>query len=575
MNHTHVTTRRSFVAAAGAAACAATVTGALATSQANAEEVSGFDQNFWLGEEPQIDDADVIETLTADVVVVGLSDSGCCATRAAVEGGASVIAIEKSEGINSCGSGAAIIGGSLEKRWGREVIDRDLIIDRHMEECQHKCKRTIMSRFVYGIGDMFDWFLEACPETYIADTYTDEIPDEGKDNFIVPSFLPAPEGWDWREEQIPTYPVTIDMSNLKALLTDQYNRACEEGEVQALFGHFAEKLIMQDGRCCGVYARDAESGSYKKVMANKGVILCTGDYSSNRALLERFTPEIVERGIQTVWINRDVEGNLTNDGSGLRMGAWAGAVIQKYHAPATHHMGGGADVAGKGVMGINGYLQLNRDGKRFMNEDIPGQQLENQIEIQPDGFSYQFFDARWPEQVSSFPAQHGGACYYLDPMPQNNTSVQMSARNQETLQQAIDDGRCLVADSIEELLAQIPEIDAQTAAASIERYNELCEAGVDEDFAKNSKRLFPLVEAPFYACRFDQTILLVCMGGLESDEDCHTFDAEHNVIPGLYVAGNMQGDRFADTYPISLRGASVGMALFFGYIAGQNAAAGI
>ena len=34
------------------------------------------------------------------------------------------------------------------------------------------------------------------------------------------------------------------------------------------------------------------------------------------------------------------------------------------------------------------------------------------------------------------------------------------------------------------------------------------------------------------------------------------------------------GDRFAVNYPISLKGLSVGMAQFYGYIAGQNAAAG-
>lgn len=39
-------------------------------------------------------------------------------------------------------------------------------------------------------------------------------------------------------------------------------------------------------------------------------------------------------------------------------------------------------------MGINGYLQLNLDGKRFMNEDMPGQQLENQIEKQRGRATY-------------------------------------------------------------------------------------------------------------------------------------------------------------------------------------------
>ena len=49
-----------------------------------------------------------------------------------------------------------------------------------------------------------------------------------------------------------------------------------------------------------------------------------------------------------------------------------------------------------------------------MNEDIPGQQLENQVELQPERKAYQFFDASWPEQLKYFPAAHGVACIYRE-----------------------------------------------------------------------------------------------------------------------------------------------------------------
>ena len=68
--------------------------------------------------------------------------------------------------------------------------------------------------------------------------------------------------------------------------------------------------------------------------------------------------------------------------------------------------------------------------------------------------------------------------------------------------------------------------------------------------------------------------MLTCVGGLESDENCHVYNENRQIIPGLYACGNVQGDRFAVNYPISLKGLSVGMAQFYGYIAGQNAAAG-
>lgn len=65
------------------------------------------------------------------------------------------------------------------------------------------------------------------------------------------------------------------------------------------------------------------------------------------------------------------------------------------------------------------------------------------------------------------------------------------------------------------------------------------------------------------------------MGGLESDENCHTFDKDRNILKGLYVAGNAQGDRFTVQYPIALEGAASGLAMYYGYVAGQNAAKGV
>ena len=69
----------------------------------------------------------------------------------------------------------------------------------------------------------------------------------------------------------------------------------------------------------------------------------------------------------------------------------------------------------------------------------------------------------------------------------------------------------------------------------------------------------------------DLAPMLVCIGGLESDEECHTYDEDRNIIPGLYVAGNIQGNRLTVQYPISLKGVSHSLALFYGYVAGKNA----
>ena len=130
------------------------------------------------------------------------------------------------------------------------------------------------------------------------------------------------------------------------------------------------------------------------------------------------------------------------------------------------------------------------------------------------------------------------------------------------------------ADTLEELVAKIYPDDTaaqQTALESIQRYNQLAKDGYDEDFHKPASRMWAVENGPFYADKFTTALLLVCIGGLESDENCHTFDADRNVIPGLYVAGNVQGNRFATEYPIGLKGVSHSMAMYYGYVAGKNA----
>ena len=47
------------------------------------------------------------------------------------------------------------------------------------------------------------------------------------------------------------------------------------------------------------------------------------------------------------------------------------------------------------------------------------------------------------------------------------------------------------------------------------------------------------------------------------------------LIPGLYVAGNMQGGRFGLQYPIGLKGVSHAMAMYYGKVAGENVVNGI
>ena len=563
-------------------AAASCIEQAMGVHTAGGDAAASSSDEDWLGTEPEIDESKVAKTVDVDVAVVGCGIAGVAACRSVAEDGGLVAAFEKADG-PQCRSGEyAVINGKVQAKWGRDTWTReqiDDIIDSHMVESTYRCKRSIMSKWAHNIGDAFDWWVEANPDLYYAETTRSAIPDESADNFIIPIFYPLPEHYDWKQERFPCYPTSVEFKPDQHVTVEaNMQKAVDTGNVQTFYGCFVEKLIMENGRCVGLYARDAATGEYIKCNASKGVILSTGDYSQNTKMLKHFCPEVIENNIQCLFTNVDVEGNFTNQGDGIQLGMWAGAQVQQSHAPMIHHMGGGADLAGVGVMGNAGFLNLDLNGKRFMNEDLPGQQLENQIELQKNRESWQIFDSNWPEQLPYMPAAHGGACYYEDYAsedegPKNNTTYR-NYKSPYQLEAAVADGRAVKADTLEELVAKIYPDDTaaqQTALDSIQRYNELAKAGYDEDFHKPASRMWAVENGPFYADKFTTALLLVCIGGLESDEDCHTFDADRNVIPGLYVAGNIQGNRFATEYPIGLKGVSHSMAMYYGYVAGKNA----
>ncbi|TYG34330.1 FAD-binding protein [Lonepinella koalarum] len=524
----------------------------------------------WLPDELSVDESQIEENIETDVVIVGCGVAGTCAVRAAAEEGAKVVVIEKADS-PQCRSGEyAIINGKVQARWGRDNFNVDEMVDRFMRECSYRIKRPIVSRWAKNCADVFDWFISAKPDMWICETQRSPVPDEHADFFLEPMEHPLPPHYNYKNEDYPTYPTSVHFVPSQApMINANFQKALDTGNVDARFGHFVEKLLKDGDKVTGVIARNAATGKYVRIIAKRGVVLATGDYGSNKKMVDHYCPEISESGVKNIWLNRDVEGNLTNTGDGHKLGAQIGARIQQHHAPMTHNMGGPFGMAGG--LGNNPFLFLNKHGKRFMNEEVPGQQLENQIEMQPDNICYQLFDNQWREQLAYMPAAHGTVSYYDNDEVKNHPKCSLSHIGDKEFQHEVDEGNVLVADTLPELLAQL-DIDQETALKSIERYNQLAQAGYDEDFAKSPSRLFAINQGPFYAVRFVTTTMLTCLGGLESDEDSHTYDVDRNVIKGLYVAGNVQGNRVAVEYPICMKGVSHSMAMFYGYIAGKNCA---
>jgi len=561
--------RRNFLKGGAMAAAGFVSSGLLLSGCASKENVlrepkpKEIPTGNWLGEPPTITDSEIKQTAEADVVIVGAGVAGMFAARAASEAGASVIVIEKA-GTYQCRSGQyGTIDNKIQKKLGIK-IDKNAAILENMKQMGYRSDQRMWKYWADHSGEDFDWLLELAPDLEVLPENATSLVDN-KLNLLVMHY-PSPPTYKSEEENSPTYPTVMSfLPNQDEIIKRVYKKCLDQG-CKFIFSNAARKLIRPDnqGKVKGVICQNVK-GTYTKVLAKKGVILATGDYGNNKEMMTHFVPWAAD--CLNVYPNKDAKGNPTNTGDGHIMGSWIGGKIEDGpHAPMVHTLGG--------PLGVDAYFLANTNGKRFVNEDIGGQQLSCALYRQPNNFGWQIFDDNWPEQLEFMGVSHGSVnhCVPDDKNPKLKDCQWTLGRTAYTSREDLLKARDLVvANSLEELVTKIaPDAKVQkTLLASIKRYNELCAKGVDDDFGKTSKRLFPIATAPFYAGKMMAGALLVNMGGFTCDpETGNVLDKDYKDIEGLYAAGNVMGCRFVGDYPVVTAGVSHAYALVYGRLVG-------
>lgn len=530
-------------------------------------KINPYEGEAWLGQAPEIDESDIARTVEADVVIVGGGIAGVAALRRVTELGATAILLEKCATVQARSGDFAAMDSRVADVWGRRNVDKVQIVNDLMTHMNYMVNQRLLNRWAQEAGSAFDWYLEGYPDIPVLKN-TREIPPEGAKVWLMPRRLPLPETFDNSTERFKCYQTTVWVrpSHIPVCMGN-YDLAMKTGLVQSFFNAPVQKLLRgEDGRMQGAIAR-LEDGTYLRALCRKSVVLTTGDYMSNADMLKRFCPGMVNT--PQLWNGRDKDHNPSNTGDGHKLGMWIGAKLQDQpHAPCAHHMGS--------VFGASGFLLLNTRGERFVNEDAPGQQIGDQIESLPDKTAWQFVDGEWFERVKNVYPSHGSVCFPVTDEELDSGEIYSKLStidnfiSPKLVEKALERGQLLKADTLEELI-EMTGLDKTTALRSIARYNQMCEQGKDEDFGKRSLRLLPVVKGPFYAARFIPATMICVMGGLQSDDEARCYDTEGKAIPGLYVAGNVQGNRFAIEYPLTVPGLSHSIALTFGRIAGENA----
>ena len=524
----------------------------------------------WRTAPEAIPEENITDTLEADVVVIGLGQAGLACARAAMEGGASVIVIEKMSEENHAWTGCDF--GHINSQWLKdqgipEVDPVEVLNDWQLRGC-NMSNPTLVMKYLKNCGETFDWFMELGDEEGKKQlrAFHNPYPKNFKGELAGQKF------WNGTA-QFPgiffegDYTVTAHSK-----LITQY--IIEKG-VQVFYSNDAQYLEKDStGRVTGVIAK-TENG-YVRYNGTKGVVLAAGDFSADAEMVDELCPNI--NALNYTGDGKKITG-MDRDGKGIKMGVWAGGKLE----PGPLSTMGGTFFFPSGLLGSCGNLWLDNDCNRFCNEAFGDPVFAGAEAARHKGTIYSVFDADIYEQLQSFPAGHGSA-FVNDPTYKASLEKALAdavAAGDEGVDECLTMTggtiRLFAADTLDQLADRLGLTGEkkENLLSSVENYNAKCAAGYDDDYGKDPSVLFPVAKAPYYGFAKDIYAgyeFLCTTGGLWTDNDQNVYDEHLDVIPGLYATGNCCGRRFGVQYSTPIAGVSVGMAQTLGRELGKHLA---
>ncbi len=559
MAATNGMTRRTFVGTGAAAAAAAGLAGTLGTAQARADEADAAETDVpaWLGTAPVIDEADIVETVDTEVLVCGAGTAGLFAACSAAEEGAQVVCIEKF----SVGGGVRDNLGSLNSRLQKEAgceIDENEICNDMVRYADNYCNPRLYHIWAQNSGEAIDWYQDRIEEAGF------ELYFEGAEN-AKPAFYKH-----WPTGHIPSWPADAEFAGMEDVVNGK-NVLGDYGVKVGVDFRWNTELVelVQDesGAVTGAVAKGPDG--YVRINASKGVVVCTGGYARNDAMMAALQPQTLDKYSLSIAIPGTT-------GDGIKACLWAGAHMDEVHtamvfdrvAVKPDEIGGSQTTGSLFWMGSNPWLKVNLNGERFTNEAAPYDYVLNAALTQPDHTIVDIWDSDYVTYLEQFDI-HG--CARVFPFD-NGAPTNMTLEAVQGINQGlIDNGYIVVADTIEEL-AEGLGIPAENLVKTVERQNENYDNQYDPDFGKDVHRLSPVRTAPFYGVR-TSGYMLCTLDGITINEEFKALKADGTPIEGLYVAGVDSGSYYAHTYPNMSTGNCCGRSVTFARMIGKALAA--
>ncbi|MFO0690899.1 MAG: FAD-dependent oxidoreductase [Myxococcota bacterium] len=461
---------------------------------------------------------------TFDVIVVGFGVAGGAAAIEAARAGAKTLILERQTrggGATALSEGTIYFGGGTRAQKAAGFDDTFENMLAHVraaagptadpEKVRLYCEKSL---------DHFAFF-ESIGVEFKDTFFAEKVIFPPTDDCLI--FSGNEEAWPFSEQAkpMPRGHKPKKAGSAGAYIIEQMIDAATKLGVKIQNEARVETLVRDDeGRVVGVVAKI--EGREVAIRANRGVVLTTGGFIMNRAMVEHYAPDLAKC--------RYPIGSEGCDGSGIRMGMGVGGAAVNMHEglmtspyfPPVSHI--------KGVV-------VNAQGQRFINEDCYHGRVTDAIMQKADGRAWLIVD---------------DALY-------GQTVVRFELAG--------------VEETIEELEKTLGLPEGQLVH-TIESYNKHAEQGEDPVFHKAKKYLTPLVHPPFAALDLsvDKSVWATfTLGGLDTKATGEVLTVDGQVVPGLYAAGRASaGLTRSGRYYAS--GMSIGGGSFFGRLAGRSAA---
>ncbi|MBQ6324900.1 MAG: FAD-binding protein, partial [Clostridia bacterium] len=271
----------------------------------------------WLGEAPEIADADITEELETEVLVVGCGTGGWITAMTAAEEGAKVLVVEKREAPTGIREDIGAIDSRLQKEAFKDFpefeIDKTEALQDIVRYASGYVDSDLVKTWIDNSGEMVDWLTDLMEST--GDWYMS---------------LEGGIGDQAHPERDKAYatghsPHKTETAAADVTTSSTFKAHCDELGVEWKLSTALVKLDQDEtGKVVGIIAQDQNDQHYIKINTKKGVIMCAGGYLMNTPMMNALQPMTQKMKVQCRIGSRC-------DGSGIKAMLWAGAEMDPIH----------------------------------------------------------------------------------------------------------------------------------------------------------------------------------------------------------------------------------------------------